>query len=71
LAIDIETIGELLHVRWEEQGAPPLAEAFHREGFGTILEKAVLKGLGGSISREWRSNGLALSLKIPLERLAG
>jgi two-component sensor histidine kinase len=71
LTIDIETIGELLHVRWEEQGAPPLAEAFHREGFGTILEKAVLKGLGGSISREWRSNGLALSLKIPLERLAG
>ncbi|HEY6831880.1 MAG TPA: hypothetical protein VI251_05255 [Pseudolabrys sp.] len=47
-----------------------MAEAFVREGFGTILEKAVLKGLGGTISRDWRSNGLALSLKIPLESLA-
>jgi two-component sensor histidine kinase len=70
LTIDIETIGELLHVRWDERGTAPLAEAFQREGFGTILEKAVLKGLGGTISRDWRSNGLALSLKIPLERLA-
>jgi hypothetical protein len=57
-------------VKWEERGSTPLAEAFVREGFGTILEKAVLKGLGGTISRDWRSNGLALSLKIQLESLA-
>jgi two-component sensor histidine kinase len=70
LTIDIETIGELLHVKWDERGSVPLAEAFQREGFGTTLEKAVLKGLGGTISRDWKSNGLALSLKIPLESLA-
>jgi two-component sensor histidine kinase len=49
----------------------PWLKRFTAKGFGTILEKAVLKGLGGTISRDWRSNGLALSLKIPLERLAG
>jgi two-component sensor histidine kinase len=47
-----------------------LAEASQHEGFGTTLEKAVLKGLGGTISRDWNSNGLALSVKIPLESLA-
>jgi two-component sensor histidine kinase len=70
LAIDIEPVGELLHVRWDERGSAPLAEAFQREGFGTTLEKAVLRGLGGTISRDWKSNGLALSLTIPLEGLA-
>jgi two-component sensor histidine kinase len=55
---------------WEEHGSPLAAEPVQREGFGTTLEKAVLKGMGGTIAREWRSNGLALSLTIPLASLA-
>lgn len=70
LTIDIEAIGEWLHLKWEELSSKPLAEAIQREGFGTTLEKAVLKGLGGTISRDWKSNGLTLSLEIPLARLA-
>jgi two-component sensor histidine kinase len=70
LTVDIEAIGELLYVKWHEEGSAPLAEAFQREGFGTTLEKAVLKSLSGTISREWKSNGLSLSLKISLQRLA-
>jgi hypothetical protein len=39
------------------------------DGFGTILEKAVLKGIGGSLSRDWTPGGLVLLLKIPLASL--
>jgi two-component sensor histidine kinase len=70
LLIDIQAIGEFLHIVWEEHGSPLAAEPVQREGFGTTLEKAVLKGMGGTIAREWRSNGLALSLTIPLASLA-
>ncbi len=69
LTIDIATIDELLHVRWEERGSPQLADAPLREGFGTTLEKAALAGMGGSISRDWKSDGLSLLLKIPLASL--
>jgi two-component sensor histidine kinase len=70
LTIHIAAIDELLHVKWEERGSTPLTEAIVREGFGTILEKAALKGMGGTISREWKSDGLSLLLKIPLTSLA-
>jgi two-component sensor histidine kinase len=69
LTIDIATIDERLHVQWEERGSTPLAEALVREGFGTVLENAVLKGMGGTISRDWKSDGLSLLLKIPLANL--
>jgi two-component sensor histidine kinase len=69
LTIDVSAIGELLHVKWDERGSTPLLEATAREGFGAILEKAVLTGLGGTISRDWNSNGVSLSLKIPLPAL--
>jgi two-component sensor histidine kinase len=69
LTIEVSTIGELLNVKWDERGSKPVPEAVAREGFGTILEKAVLTGLGGTISRDWNSNGLSLSLKIPLAAL--
>ena len=44
LTIDIVAIDALLHVKWEERGSTPSAETSVREGFGTTLEKAVLKG---------------------------
>jgi two-component sensor histidine kinase len=69
LTIEVSTIGELLNVKWDERGSKPVPEAVAREGFGAILEKAVLTGLGGTISRDWNSNGLSLSLKIPLAAL--
>jgi two-component sensor histidine kinase len=70
LGIDIATIGERLRVDWVERGSPPSTDEVAREGFGTVLEKAALRGMGGTISRDWKSDGLALSLEIPLAGLA-
>jgi two-component sensor histidine kinase len=70
LTIDIATNDEHLRIEWIERGSPPSTDEVAREGFGTTLEKAALRGMGGMISRDWTSDGLALSLEIPLARLA-
>jgi hypothetical protein len=70
LTIDITARGELLHVEWEERGSTLVAETVIHEGFGTVLEKAALRGLQGVITREWKKSGLSLALKIPLASLA-
>jgi two-component sensor histidine kinase len=71
LIINIFATDGLLHMKWEERGPPLPMNAIEDEGFGTTLERAVVRGLNGSLSREWNSNGLSLSLKIPLARLTG
>jgi two-component sensor histidine kinase len=70
LDIDIATIDEHLRIEWIERGSPPSTDEVAREGFGTVLEKAALRGMEGTISREWKSDGLSLSLELPLARLA-
>jgi two-component sensor histidine kinase len=70
LTIDIATIDEHLHIKWVERGSTPLTDEVAREGFGTILEKATLRGMGGTITRDWKTDGLSLSLELPLARLA-
>ena len=70
LTIEIEARDPLIHVRWTEQNPGHLKEPTDHQGFGTMLEKAVLDGLGGNISRDWRSDGLSLVLTVPMESFA-
>jgi two-component sensor histidine kinase len=69
LTIELGAKDEMLRLNWEEYGSTLIAETL-QDGFGTVLEKAALRGLGGEITREWRSNGLSLSLHVPLANLA-
>jgi len=70
LSIHLRTDDENLYVRWVEDGmaganpAEPLSE-----GFGATLERAVLSGMNGSISREWKTDGVSLAVTIPLASL--
>jgi len=60
---------DTLRISWGEKipGALPLQGA--REGFGTALEKAVLRGLSGTIARSWNSDGISLVVEMPLGAL--
>lgn len=70
LSIDVSTIDEHLQLEWMEQGLSiPPSTSPRSEGFGTTLEKAVLRGMAGSIVRDWRSDGLRVELQIPLASL--
>lgn len=56
--------GQLI-VRWSEDGGPPVAGVPERHGFGTRLSAiAVEHQLGGTIQREWRREGLQLTLRL-------
>lgn len=70
ITIDLEIAEEMLHLKWDESGVAGLAPAFERPGFGTRLEQATLAGLNGEIKRDWKNDGLLISLRIPLSKLA-
>ena len=40
-----------------------------REGFGTKLQQAVLRGVDGVISRDWKDGELSIEIEIPLASL--
>ncbi len=57
-----EARGFVLH--WIERGAQPAEPS--RRGFGNVLVGAVVeKQLGGSITRDWSNDGLALRIHLP------
>lgn len=69
LSIRTDVADGVLALRWvehvqTEQNAPD------REGFGTQIEKAALRGLRGTIERTWRSTGVTIHIGLPLDRLA-
>ncbi len=59
-----------LTVEWAEQGGPRVKGAPTTEGFGSTLSKlSVETQLGGKLSRDWRPEGLVVTLKLPLSSL--
>ena len=55
---------------WKERGGPPVAHEADREGFGSLLARATVRGqLGGDISRDWKPEGLTIRLCVPKDRL--
>ena len=63
--------GASLRVIWLEiAGRPGLTVTPSKEGFGSVLVERSVKGqLGGELLREWQSDGLRVTLIIPLEHL--
>jgi PAS domain S-box-containing protein len=59
-----------LQLRWEESGGPEIAGPPEETGFGTMLsELSIVQQLGGTIDREWRPGGLAVTASVELARL--
>ena len=54
-----------LAVRWTEDGGPPVEGAPTRQGFGTSLLDRLIAAQGGEVSREWRREGLRVTLTLP------
>lgn len=71
LAVDLRSRDGSVHLTWFEEGVSPPQEVTMREGFGTTLEKAALQGLGGTLLREWKQEGLVMTIEVPLEKLVG
>lgn len=72
--LDVSAVGDDIRIDWREEGGPSVAPS-STDGFGSrLMTLSVERQLGGRIEREWRSEGLAISLWIPrrsLSRTAG
>ena len=70
-SIDITwNTGETLLMTWAEKGDGIAEPSSDHEGFGSILIKATVGGMGGTIERVWQPNGLVITLAVPAHRLA-
>ncbi len=56
---------------WTERGGPPILGQSTSEGFGSLLERAIVTSrLGGHLARDWRPEGLVIRLTLIRDRLA-
>jgi putative addiction module CopG family antidote len=56
-----------LRLRWSETGGPLVPKGPPRRGFGSRVLEATLRGqLGGSVDLDWRPEGLACTVVVPL-----
>lgn len=59
-----------VRIEWIEHGGPPVAGAPDHSGFGSRLaEMSATQQLGGHIRRDWRPDGLHVTLDVPAARL--
>ena len=65
IAVDWRVEDEQVHLHWRETGAPTLAEAPSREGFGTMLMTSSARQLGGTIDRRFEAEGVAVDIAFP------
>ncbi len=63
--IAVRRKGEMFDIVWRESGGPPVTPPEH-PGFGSrLMSLSAERQLGGRIEREWRADGLLVSLAIP------
>ena len=70
--VTIEVKGEDQDIRidWREKGGPPAVPATS-EGFGSrLMQLSIERQLGGRMMRDWRPEGLSLSLWIPARSMS-
>ncbi len=66
VAIAIACAENTVDLRWSEHGGPPVTEPAG-SGFGTrLIELSAVRQLGGTVVREWKSEGLVVKIAVPL-----
>ncbi len=66
LALEWSILGEMLHFRWKEWGAGPVA-APSRTGFGTRLIEQSVGTEGGSARAHYGPDGMVWDIAVPLQ----
>ncbi|AEG49259.1 signal transduction histidine kinase [Sphingobium chlorophenolicum L-1] len=70
VTIDVKGEDKNIRIDWREEGGPPAVPATS-EGFGSrLMQLSVERQLGGRMTRDWRPEGLCLSLWIPARSMS-
>lgn len=63
--------GEEVLLVWEETGGAPVSGPGETRGFGsTLLDRTVSSQFKGSLHRDWRPEGLRVTMRLSVKRLA-
>ena len=55
---------------WREQGGPAVTQPAGNGGFGTqLMELSAVRQLGGTVRRDWKPDGLDVTVTVPLAAL--
>ena len=72
LAVAWRREGEDVVLTWRERDGPRVSCAPKAEGFGSRLARKSIEGqLGGTLALDWASQGLAVTVRVRAEALAG
>lgn len=70
VTIDASLAGDTVTVVWAECGGPTIEREPAESGFGTRLAGlSIEQQLGGSLVRDWRAEGLRVTIKVPHDHL--
>ncbi|WP_242097337.1 PAS domain-containing protein [Sphingomonas sp. CROZ-RG-20F-R02-07] len=70
VAVSIEQRGDTVRLVWRETGGPRILETPEQHGFGSqLIEMSAVRQLGGAVTRDWRPEGLAMTVLVPIEAL--
>jgi two-component sensor histidine kinase len=62
--------GGQLAINWTERGGLPIARPPDAAGFGTRLSQSTVVGqFGGDLTYDWRPEGLAVNISVPVKNL--
>ena len=78
LASDVGTVSvrwnaedDDLAVPWEERGGAAISAPPDRIGFGSkLLDTTIVRQFGGTLSHDWRPEGVVVSIKLPLTAIS-
>ena len=71
VAVSWLTHDDNLAFTWQETGGPRIERPPTRTGFGTALsERTVVKQFGGTISYDWKPEGLTVAISVPMNQLS-
>lgn len=64
--------GDTVALRWAENGGPSITRPPKHAGFGTLLQQSIVTTqFGGQAHREWRREGLVITIYLQRSRLQG
>lgn len=70
VTVEISGGAQDIRIEWTERGGPPVVKP-ETEGFGSkLIEMSVVRQLGGSIHRDWRSDGLIVDVRLPVRAMS-
>jgi two-component system CheB/CheR fusion protein len=68
--LDKRLDGQWVQLRWRESGGPPVTPP-SRRGFGSnLIARSIEHQLGGTVSKDFQTNGLRCEIAFPLRELA-